>query len=146
MSLHASGPDDRAAQLLALTERLTERLAAETALFEARRPQDAAAALAATAELATLYRHESMRLRAEPALIAGASPDRMASLRAATQRFEAVLDRHGAAVRAAKIVTEGLVGAIAAEVARMRTAGAGYGPGARAACGDTSAITLNARA
>ena len=146
MSLHAQGPDDRAAQLLALTERLAERLSAETALFEARRPQAVAASLAATAELAALYRGEHVRLRREPSLLKGASPARLAALRAATQRFEAVLARHGRAVHAARTVTEGLVQAVAAEVARTRSAAAGYGPGARPARADTSAITLNARA
>ena len=88
MSLHAHGPNDRAAQLLALTERLSERLAAETALFEARRPQDAAATLPATQELAALYRAESLRVRQEPALLSGADPMRLRTLRAATERFE----------------------------------------------------------
>lgn len=146
MSLHAQGPDDRAAQLLALTERLAERLAAETALFEARRPQAAAPSLAATAELAALYRAECLRLRREPGLLAGAPPGRLAALRAATERFEAVLARHGRAVSAAKVVTEGLVEAVAAEVARTRASGAAYGPSARQARADASAITLNARA
>ncbi len=146
MSLHASGPDDRAGQLLALTERLTERLVAETALFEARRPQAAAAGLAQTAELAALYRAESVRLRGDPSLLQGAAPERMRALVAATQRFEGVLARHGRAVGAARRVSEGLMGAIAEEVARNRAAGAGYGPTARPASSDASAITLNARA
>ena len=146
MSLHASGPEDRAAQLLALTERLTERLTAETALFEARRPQAAAAGLAQTAELAALYRAESLRLRGDRSLLQGASPETMRALVDATRSFEAVLARHGRAVGAAKRVSEGLMGAIAGEVARTRAAGAGYGPTARPAASDVSAITLNARA
>lgn len=146
MSLHAHGPNDRAAQLLALTERLTERLAAEAAVFEARRPQDAAASLPATQELASLYRSESLRIRHDRSLLSGAAPERLAALRAATQRFEAALARHGRAVQAAKSVSEGLVRAIAEEVGRTRAASAGYGPAARPQRSDVSAITLNARA
>lgn len=146
MSLHTQGPNDRAAQLLALTERLTERLTAEAALFEARRPQDAAASLPATQELATLYRLESQRIRQTPVLLAGADPARIGALRAATLRFESAVARHGRAVHAARIISEGLVRAIAEEVGRTRTAAAGYGPAARPQRSDVSAITLNARA
>ena len=146
MSLHASTPDDRAAQLMALTERLSERLAAEAALFETRRPHEVAAGVQATQELAALYRQESFRVRREPHLLSGAAPERLKALRTATERFEAALARHGRAVAAAKTVTEGLVEAIASEVARMRASNAGYGPGARPARADTSCITLNARA
>ena len=53
----------------------------------------------------------------------------------ATEAFEAVLARHGRALEAAKTVTEGLVRAIAEEVARSRSAGTGYGPGAQTQAG-----------
>ena len=43
MALAANDADDRVQQLLVLTDRLTDLLAAETRAFEARRPQDAAA-------------------------------------------------------------------------------------------------------
>ena len=51
-----------------------------------------------------------------------------------------------AILEAAKTVTEGLVRAIAEEVASKRASGAGYGPGATATAADTRAITLNQRA
>ena len=57
-----------------------------------------------------------------------------------------MLARHGRAVTAAKTLTEGLVHAIAKEVAAQRGRAAGYGPTAMAARGDASAITLNRRA
>lgn len=146
MGLSASDASDRAAQLLTLTERLTARLLAETAAYEAHRPQEAAAGLAATAELANLYRHESVRLKRDPGLLAGAPADLRARLVEATRAFEAVLARHGRAVSAAKVVSEGLMEAVAQEVARHRASTAGYGPGARPARGDATAITLNRRA
>jgi hypothetical protein len=43
-------------------------------------------------------------------------------------------------------VTEGVVRAIGEEVARTRSSGAGYGPGAEAQSGLATAITLNRRA
>lgn len=146
MGLSACDAQDRAAQLLALTERLTARLLDETAAYEAHRPQDAAAGLAATAELANLYRHESVRLKRDPGLIAGAPAALRERLIEATRTFEAALARHGRAVHAAKTVTEGLMEAVAREVARARASTAGYGPGARPARADATAITLNRRA
>ncbi len=144
--LSASGPDDRADQLAALTEQLTDRIAADTKAFEARRPQDAAAGQARTAELAALYRQESLRIRQNPALISQASPERRRRLVRATEAFEAVLARHGRVLEAAKTVTEGLVQAIAAEVAASRAPAAGYGPSARSTRGDARAIAYSARA
>ena len=144
--LSASGPDDRADQLAALTERLTDRIAADTRAFEARRPQDAAQAQAQTAELAALYRQESLRIQRDPGLISSASLERRRRLVRATEAFEAVLARHGRVLEAAKTVTEGLVQAIAAEVAATRAPAAGYGPSARSTSGDARAIAYNARA
>jgi hypothetical protein len=57
-----------------------------------------------------------------------------------------VLGRHGRSVKAAKIVTEGLVRTIAEEVAARRAPAAGYGARGKARPGDASAITLNRRA
>ncbi len=146
MSLSAIDAEDRATQLIDLTEQLTNRLARETKAFEAHRPQDAAAGSAETQRLANLYRHEAARVKREPVLIAGAGPETRQRLMRAVQAFEDVLVRHGRAVEAARCITEGLVQAIATEVAAVRSAAAGYGPGARAAMGDASAITLNRRA
>jgi hypothetical protein len=145
MALAANDADDRVQQLLVLTDRLTDLLAAETRAFEARRPQDAAATSEETQRLANLYRHEAARIRAEPALIASARPESRRALIASTRGFEAVVARHGRALQAAKMITEGLVQAIAAEVAASR-APAAYGPGARMSQADGTSITLNRRA
>ena len=144
--LAAASPDDRAEQLTALTERLTDRIAQDTRAFEARRPQDAAARQPQTAELAALYRQETLRVRQNPALVSAASPELRQRLVRATEAFESVLARHGRVLTAARIVTEGLVQAIAAEVAATRAPAAGYGPSARSTVGDASAIAYSARA
>jgi hypothetical protein len=143
MTEHA---ERNAAQLVTLTEAVTTRMAADAADFEARRPILAAERMAATAELANLYRHESARVKADPSLIAGASEATRARLKQATVHFEAVLSRHARALEAARTVTEGVVRAIAEEVARTRSSGAGYGPEAQAQAGKATAITLNRRA
>lgn len=142
----AADADDRIEQLTRLTERLTGLLATEAAAFEARRPEAAAPSAEETARLANRYRHESARIKADPSLISPAAPQARQRLIAATQTFEAVLARHGRALAAAKEITEGLVQAIAEEVAATRAAAAPYGPGGRAPTGDASAITLNRRA
>jgi len=150
MALSARDAADRVEQLIILTERLTEVVARQADCFEARRPLDAAAMTEEAARLANLYRHESGRVRADPGLVSAAPADRRQALIKATEAFDVELGRHGRAVTAAKVVTEGLVRSIAEEVASQREQLSGYGPGARisaAAYGAAgTAITLNQRA
>ncbi|HEY0052504.1 MAG TPA: flagellar basal-body protein FlbY [Caulobacteraceae bacterium] len=146
MGIAAHDAADRVAQLTELTERLTGRLAVETACFEARRPQDAAAGMEETQRLANTYRRESQRIKAEPALLSGAPIPARRALLEATHAFEAGLARHNHAVEAAKTITEGLLRAIAGEVASARASGAGYGAAGGAVIGDARAMALNARA
>ena len=141
-----SDADSNVDQLIALTETLTRSLAADATAFETRKPQEAAFRMAETARLANLYRHESSRLRGDNSLIRGASAERRLRLRRATEAFEATLTRHGRALHGVHAVTEGLVKAIAEEVARSRNTGAGYGPGARATAPQATSVTLNQRA
>jgi len=132
-----------ARRLTDLTARLTDRLEAETAAFAERRPQDVVSSLAQTQDLANQYRRESAQVKASPAVIAAASKAEKTSLIEATQRFETVLARHAQAVEAARIVSEGVVRAIAHEVSAARARGTGYGSKGHAAPGDGRAITLN---
>lgn len=147
MTIHAENPADRVEQLIVLTERLTQLVAAEAQAFEQHRPQDAAQHLDETAKLANIYRHESARIRGDIALIQGAPSGSRRRLAQATEAFDAVLARQGRAIEAAKTVTEGLVRAIAEEVAHQRDKTTTYGPGAaRTGGGTATAITLNRRA
>lgn len=148
MALAANDAADRVDQLIILTERLTEVVAKQCQCFEQHRPQDAAALMEEAGRLSNLYRHESMRVRADPGLVIAAPVELRQQLIRATEAFDAVLARHGRAVMAAKFVTEGLVRAIAEEVASQRDQLSGYGPGARAPSSTTAAtaITLNRRA
>lgn len=136
----------RVRQLTDLTHRLTASLTEESRAFEARRPQDAAASLAGTQDLANAYRRESAQIKANPAAIAAApAADRTALIRA-TEAFEAVLSRHARAVEAARIVSEGLVRTIAAEVAGQRGSPSAYGASGKATAGDGRAVAFNRQA
>jgi len=147
MTLTAANATERAEQMIGLTERLTELIALEAQAFEQRRPQDAAVHLEETSRLANIYRHESARIRANPGLVSSAPLAVRTRLIRATEAFDAVLARQGRALEAAKTVTEGLVRAIAHEVAAQRTSAVGYGPGATASkVGAATSITLNKRA
>ncbi|WP_374514477.1 flagellar basal-body protein FlbY [Brevundimonas sp.] len=133
----------RVRQLIDLTERLTASLTEEAQAFEARRPQDAAAIVAGTAELANAYRRESAQLKANPAMIAAAPATERATLVRATEAFEAILSRHARAVEAARTISEGLVRTLAAEVAGQRGAPSAYGASGRANAGDGRAVAFN---
>jgi hypothetical protein len=136
----------RVRQLIDLTNRLTARLTEESRIFESHRPQDAAAALAGTQELANAYRRESAQVKASPALISAAPvADRTALIRA-TEVFEAVLSRHARTVEAARIVSEGLVRTIAAEVTGQRGNPSAYGASGKAQAGDGRAVAFNRQA
>lgn len=133
----------RVKQMTDLTERLTACLVEESKAFEARRPQDAAATVAATQDLANAYRRESAQIKANPAALAAAPAVHRKTLIKATELFEAVLSRHARAVEAARVISEGLVQAIAAEVTSQRGAPSAYGASGRANAGDGRAVALN---
>jgi hypothetical protein len=149
MALMANDAADRCDQMIILVERLTDLVAQQCRAFEQHRPTDAAALMEETSRLANAYRHECTRIRAEPALLLAASAELRQRLARAAEAFDAVLHRHGRAVEAARTVTEGLVRAIAEEVASQREQLAGYGPTARPPASSATAataITLNRRA
>jgi hypothetical protein len=132
-----------ARRLTALTERLTQRLVAESRAFADRRPQDVLGGMSETQELANQYRRESAQVKANPALLSACPASERMALVKATERFNEVLAGHARAVEAARIISEGLVQTIAGEVAAARAMGTGYGATGRAAAGDGRAITLN---
>jgi hypothetical protein len=149
MAIAALDADDRVHQLTLLTERLTDLIAREATAFESHRPHEAAQYVEETAKLANVYRHESMRVRANVALVEAARPELRQRLMRATEAFDAVLARQSRAVNAAKTVTEGLVHAVAQEIANQRAAPATtYGGGGQ--INDRpqhgAAITLNRQA
>lgn len=133
----------RIRQLTDLTNRLTERLSEEARAFDGRRLHEAAATMAETQQLANTYRRESAQLKADPSVLQAAPASDRISLVQATEAFEAVLSRHSRAVEAARIVSEGLVKTIAAEIAGQRGAPSAYGASGHANQGDGRAVALN---
>jgi len=128
-----------------LTEKLTALLADQARAFEQHRPQEVAASLAEVTRLTNIYRATSAHIRSQPAIIEAAPLEQRRRLLRATEAFDSVLVRQGRALAASKTVTEGLVKAIAEEIAAKRSAGRGYGPNA-ARSSLATAITLNRQA
>lgn len=128
--LAARNGAERAEALLKLTLRLTELVRTETQMFQRRRPQDAVSLQDEKTRLANIYRAEVARARQEPTRFAGASPAVKQTLRQSTETFHSALAENSRAVTAMKIITEGVVRAIADEAIRQRNTGNGYGPSA----------------
>ena len=143
-----SAPSDSNAALEAivtLTEKLTGLLAGQARAFEQHRPQDAALGLDEIGRLTNVYRTAAAHVRSQPSMVEDAPPDLRRRLLRATEAFDAVLERQGRALAATKTVTEGLVKAIAEEIAVKRGVGQAYGPNAARRIPAT-AITLNRQA
>lgn len=133
----------RVRQLIDLTERLTDSLGMEARAFESHRPQDVAATLAGTQDLANAYRRESAQVKSDPSVLAAAPARERAALIKVTEAFEAALGQHARAIEAARVISEGLVQTIAAEVAAQRGSPSAYGASGRANAGDGRAVAFN---
>ena len=131
--------------IVTLTEKLTALLADQARAFEQHRPQDAARNLDEISRLTNVYRTAAAQVRGQPQMVEAAPDELRRRLLQATEAFDAVLERQGRALAASKTVTEGLVKAIAEEVAAKRGVGQAYGPNAARRVAAT-AITLNRQA
>ncbi len=127
MALVADDCRDRAEQLILLTERLTALIQQETGRIEARLPPLEGAEADEKNRLANAYRLELARIKQEPSLIDAAPPALLTTLRRKTEILHEALAAHDVALGAVKLITEGLVHAMAEEVSRQRGAGGGYG-------------------
>jgi len=126
MALVADDCRDRAEQLLVLTDRLAALIAEETKRIEARLPPLDGAEADEKNRLANAYRLELARIKQDPALISAAPPEMLNTLRQRTTKLHETLAGHETALGAIKLITEGLVHAMADEVARQRGAGGAY--------------------
>lgn len=127
MALTAHSGSERARRMLALTLRLAERLERETQSLEAHRPQDIAAEVEETRSLSNLYRRESLRIKTDPSLLDGMTPDEQRQLREATVIFQTRLRRYEHAVNAARLVTEGILSAVARDLGKAKSSASTYG-------------------
>jgi hypothetical protein len=140
---------ERADQLLAIATRLVALVRAEIEALKARRLDGGSADFAEKERLAHAWRLEVNQVRANPSVLAGATAEQKAALRDVSHELESALEGHTQALEAMKTVTEGLVKAIADEVAATRRAPAAYGrsgamQGARPDA--ASGIAVNAKA
>lgn len=146
--LSATGPDDRADQLIAMATRLNDLIRLEVAALKANRLDGATVNADEKERLAHAWRLEVARIKQDPSLLKGLDAGRKAALRDVSKALEELIDGHARALEAMKTVTEGLVKAIATEVSASRKAPAGYGasgalgrPGSSGATG----VAVNAR-
>lgn len=141
-----STANTRAETLIALTERLSARLIAETKHLEAHRPQDLAASVDETRSLSGLYRQETLKLKHDPSPLSGLSEPLKARLKTATEDFMQVSARHARAVEAAKTVSEGLLRALAEEMGNDAKSGLTYGPKAVSQVPSSQSLTSGYKA
>jgi len=144
--LAANSPAERAEALILLTTRLTELIEQETALFEARRPLETKSFQDEKSKLATIYRREIAAVKQEPDRLEGAPEVIKQQLKSVTTSFTSALEANGRAVDALRVLTEGIVRAVADEAARVKDEDAGYGPGYGRNAGSAPSIAVNQRA
>jgi hypothetical protein len=133
MALIADDAADRVGQLILITERLAALVIEETRLINVREPLPEGAPAEEKARLANAYRFELARIKQDVSLIAGAPQPMLDDLKRKTTLLQHALDAHDIALGAVKIIAEGLVQAMAAEVARQRTQERGYSASGQAA-------------
>lgn len=126
MALIADDPEHRAEQLLLMTERLAELAAADTRRIQAREALIDGGDADERNRLANAYRLELARIKQDHALIQDAPPALLERLRRSTIALHETLAAHELALNAVKVVSEGLVHAMAEEVVRQRGQGANY--------------------
>lgn len=127
MALIADNPTDRAEQLLLLTERLTELVVEETRRIDAREAPLEGALADEKQRLANAYRLELARVKDDKSLLEGAPAPLLAKLRERTALLQEMLSVHEIALSAVKLISEGMVQAMAEEVTRQRGGEAQYG-------------------
>lgn len=127
MALKADDARDRAEQLVLVTTRLTALIQEETRRIGARLPPIAGAEADEKTRLANAYRLELTRIKHDTSLIDGAGDDLLAQLRQSTEALNAALASHEIELGAVKLISEGLVQAMAAEVSRVRQGETSYG-------------------
>lgn len=126
MALVADHANDRVEQLMLLTERLGALVTQEAERMEARLPLLDGADAEEKNRLANVYRLELARVQQEPDLIKAAPKPLLDALKKRTVALNEALARHEAALNAMKVVSEGLVQAMAEEVARQRSRSDNY--------------------
>lgn len=116
----------RVRDLLGLTRRLAELIGRETDLMAARRTAEAGAVLEEKALAAAAYAREMKEIARDPGLIARAPKPLLADLKRAAAALREVLKTQERRIAQLRRVSEGLIKAIADDVAARRAPAAGY--------------------
>jgi hypothetical protein len=128
-------------RLMALTERLTEALLADIAALEKGRPREMRSPQQDVQQLTALYTREAASLA--PSALQSLPKDARERLISATSDFRDVLARHGRVLMRVRSATEGMIRAIADDVAKRKHARRPYAPTMTAASGPTGAMIFN---
>ncbi len=116
--------DDRAARLIAMTERLTKALKADIAALERGRPREMRSIEPDMQKLAAIFGRESAAFTLAMSKTIPAAT--RARLMDTTKRFKDTLGRQTRMVTRIKTVSEGMIRAIADDVARRKNAARPY--------------------
>lgn len=127
MALIADNPQDRADQLLTVTERLTALIAEDTSRLKARLEPLSGAEGDEKNRLVNAYRLELTRIKQDPSLIRDASKTTHQRLQTATAALQEALAVHELELGALKFITEGIVQAMAEEASRQKAGARNYG-------------------
>ncbi len=126
MALIADDAKHRVEQLLMMTERHAALASEDTRRIQARQPLPDSAEADEKNRLANAYRLELARIKHDHALIETAPAGLLDRLRRSTVTLHETLAAHELALNAVKVISEGLVQAMAEEVSRQRGSGANY--------------------
>jgi hypothetical protein len=118
-------------RLMALTARLTEALTADIAALERGRPREMRSPSAEVQQLTALYAREAASFA--PSAVQTLPKEARDQLTSATAAFRDVLARHGRILTRVRSTTEGMIRAIADDVARRKNAQRPYSPATTAA-------------
>jgi hypothetical protein len=113
-------------RLMALTARLTEALSADIDALERGRPREMRSPGLEVQQMTALYAREAASFA--PSAVQALPKDARDQLTAATAEFRDVLARHGRILTRVRITTEGMIRAIAADVAKRKSAQQPYTP------------------
>lgn len=118
---------DRVDVILELTRQLSQLVAREMELIEAREAHRLTDLEEERSRFSLLYTREMQAAKADPASMKKAGPEKLRRLRDETAAFNAAIDRHQRLIARVRHVSEGIIKAVADEASRQRAPKTVYG-------------------
>jgi flagellar biosynthesis/type III secretory pathway chaperone len=131
----------RIADLVQITNRLSDLLERESALLRARKLTEMESVRQEKFTLSSAYETNVRALRSQPEMLAEATPETRQQIKAAFDRFEKALALNERSLRAAKEVSDRVLRAIADEVGRKRSENLAYSPNGHASAQPTANVS-----